>query len=67
MEANNFQLLCVTPFGNNNLKCQKCNNIPNFTIFNSANRVNISEECPNKHFHISLLDEYIKNIILIVI
>ena len=45
------------------LKCQKCNNFPDITMFNSENRVKIFSECKNKHFNISFLDEYIKNII----
>ena len=53
--------LIKTYFGNNNLKCQKCNCFPDITIFNSKNRVKIFSECENKHLNISLLDEYIKN------
>ena len=43
------------------LKCDKCSSIPDITIFNSENRVKIFSECHNKHFNISLLDEYIKH------
>ena len=44
----------------NNLKCEKCDSIPDFTIFNSQNRVKIFSECKNKHLNICLLDDYIK-------
>ena len=40
---------------------EKCSSIPEFTIFNSSNRVKIFSSCENKHINISLLDDYIKN------
>ena len=46
---------------NNNIKCKKCNNYPDITIYNIGNRVKIFTECKNKHINISLLDDYIKN------
>ena len=45
----------------NKFKCEKCSLIPEFTIFNSSNRVKIFSSCDNKHLNISLLDDYIKN------
>ena len=61
--AEHFDDSIITPNEGINLKCMKCSSIPDFTIFNSSNRVKIFLECENKHFNISLLDEYIKNII----
>ena len=61
MEENMDLYTIETPPGNN-LKCQKCSNIPGLTIFNSVNRVNVFSECKNKHIKVCLLDEYIKNI-----
>ena len=49
-----------TPLDNDKLICEKCCSIPDITIFNSGNRVKLFSECHNKHFNISLLDEYIK-------
>ena len=58
-----MEINLITPFDNDKLKCDrdKCCLIPEITIFNSENRVKVFSECQNKHFNISLLDEYIKN------
>ena len=49
-----------TPNSSINFKCEHCCSFPEFTIFNSSNRVNIFSSCDNKHINISLLDDYIK-------
>ena len=49
-----------TPISSNNFKCEYCCSIPEFTIFNSSNRVKIFSSCINKHINISLLDDYLK-------
>ena len=57
-------IITTTPISSiNKLKCEKCRLIPEFTIFNSSNRVKIFSSCDNKHLNISLLDDYIKNTI----
>ena len=48
------------PISSNNFKCEYCCSIPDFTIFNSSNRVKIFSSCINKHINISLLDDYLK-------
>ena len=58
---NKIDIPFLTTSENINLKCKKCNSLPDITIFNSVNRVKILEECENQHYNISLLDEYIKN------
>ena len=52
----------INDLENYNIKCKKCNNYPDITIFNTGNRVQIFTECDYKHINISLLDDYIKNI-----
>ena len=55
------EIISITPdIKSNKLKCLKCSCIPNVTLYNSKNNINIFSECKNKHFNISLLDEYIK-------
>ena len=46
-------IITTTPISSiNKLKCEKCRLIPEFTIFNSSNRVKIFSSCDNKHLNI---------------
>ena len=57
METNQYiDLPNITSSWNNYLKCEKCNYILEYTIFNSSNGVKIYSEYQNRHLNISLLD-----------
>ena len=60
MEVSNNLDCSSNTLENYYLKCEKCNCIPDFTIFNSEKRVKIYSECKNKNLNIWLLDDYIK-------
>ena len=49
-----------TSISSNNYKCEQCSSVPEFTIFNSSNRVKIFSSWDNKHINVFLLDDYIK-------
>ena len=42
----------IASFGDDILKCEKCNSIPDFTIFISKDKVKLFSECKNKHWNI---------------
>ena len=44
-------------------QCEDCSSNLEYTIFNSSSTVKLFSTCDKKHMNVSLLDEYIRNIL----